>query len=147
MLETDAEDGLSFDWPHTADVPYAVLAAKVKEFCQELNKREAEMREHNLQAALTIWPTLRAALREKGKTISLNGYAEPVLPQWASDPVVPIGNTCFNKPKTKAAAWEEARKNGDGGWATLGELWLWLVDAGPIMERAMRKYGYLMPKA
>ena len=130
-------------WPETKKVPNDGLAQKILEFCQELNRRKGESRDRSLAAAEAIWPILKAALREKGRKIGLNGLAEPILPHWAQEPVVAIAGYYGNKPKTKAGVMEIALSVGDGSWATIGDLWLWVGGGGPIVDRTLQKYGFL----
>lgn len=132
------------EWPRTVDVDYQTLSAKIAEFCEELNRRELEMRCYQLERAVGLWPALWQALQQKGKLLTFPGK-EPVMPDWSEEPVVAL-KKCYRKPRTRAEAWEIVSRHGDGGWAKISELWLWLVDAGPIMERGMAAYGYLMPR-
>ena len=44
--------------------------------------------------------------------------------------------------RTKTEAMNIALTTGDGGWATIGELWLWVGGGGPIVERTLEKYGF-----
>jgi len=131
-------------WPETKDVPVEILAEKVSEFCQELNKRTADARTRSLEAAKIIWPQLKAALAEKGRELSsVSFHGGPGMPEWANQPVAATNGFVGNKPRSKREAMEIALKFGDGGWATMGELWLWVGGGGPIVERTLYKYGYL----
>ena len=136
-------DKTQVQWPKTEDVPYETLTQKVVEFCGELNRREHENRERSLVAAMEIWPSLKQALRAKGRVIGLNGLAEPRLPEWSDQPVVALHGYYGKKPQTKRQAMKIALTVGDGSWATIGELWLWVGDGGPIVERTLAQYGFL----
>ncbi len=129
-------------WPETKDLLYQTLANKVVEFCQELNKREKEKREHPLAAAQEIWPQLRTALSAVGRKVGLNNLAKPVMPEWTKEPVVPLKGYYDSKPKTKSEVMKIALSTGDGGWATIGDLWLWVGGGGPIVQRTLEKFGF-----
>jgi len=129
-------------WPDISQCPYDMIAGKITEMCKELRGRDLSVREDALSAAKVIWPTLQSALRSKGKVVGLNDFAEPVMPEWATEPIVCLG-TIPVKVKNKTHAMNVAKSTGHGGWATIGELWLWVADGGPIIEKTMRHYGYL----
>ena len=129
-------------WPETKDLLYETLTHKVVEFCQELNKREKEKKEYPLAAAQKIWSELRTALSVAGRKVGLNDLAEPVMPEWAKEPVVPIGEYYGPKPKTKSEALKIALSVGYSGWVTIGDLWLWVGGGGPIVEKTLEKFGF-----
>jgi len=133
-------------WPKTENLLYRTLADKIVELCQELNKREKEKKEHPLVAAQKIWPQLQAALSAAKREVGLNNLAEPVMPEWAKEPVVSTGGHYGPKPKTKSEALKIALSVGDGGWATIGDLWLWVGGGGPIVERTLEKFGFWRKK-
>lgn len=129
-----------FSWPETKDVPTIILAEKIAEFCTDLNNRQKEVRNMSLDAALVIWSQLSQALSQAGRQV---GLSKPVMPGWANQPVVALEGYTGNKPKSKRRVMEIALSVGDGEWATIGELWLWVFGAGPIVERTLYKFGYL----
>ena len=130
-----------YHWPDFTAITYEELSRKVGEIVKELADRPKLRREQALERALEIWPDLHEALRAKGKIVALNDMASPRFIVGRDEPVVALQN-CYDKPRLKRDAWEVARTQGDGSWATMGELWLWLHDTGSIMDRAMEKFGY-----
>jgi hypothetical protein len=139
---TDGGNQKPLVFPKTEDVSYKLLAEKVAEFCQELNAREQCSRKRSLEAAIAIWPTLRKALTEAGREVGLNNLADPVMPEWADEPVVALAHPYGKKPRTKAAAMKIALTTGDGSWVTIGKLWLWVGGGGPIVERTLEMFGF-----
>ncbi len=131
---------------HTGNLKQAtteVLMKLVHGSIKELQRRWEESQENTLAAAKAIWPDLRKALGQKARRIGRNGFAEPLVTEWANQPVVPTEGWSGRKPKTRAKALEIALKFGDGHWATIGELWLWVEGGGPIVTRTLQKFGYL----
>jgi hypothetical protein len=129
------------EWPDFSSIETEELAKIELEICQELASRKNSSREMALEAAKRIWPDLRKALIASGKEIGLNGGAEPILPDWAKEPVVALSGVYKRDAKSKKEALEIAQKKGDH-WATIGELWLWVGGGGPIVERTLKQLGY-----
>lgn len=129
-------------WPALDEISNKNLAEKIVEFSRELAKRWQESRNRSLEAALKIWPQLQEALALAGRKLSIPSQG-PVMPKWANEPVVGTKGFYGNKPKNKKEALEIALTYGDSsGWATIGELWLWVGGGGPIVERTLTKYGF-----
>lgn len=141
-MEENDDNETGIVWPVTDDVPTAELAIKTVEFISALNNRSLEDHERSLEAALAVWPTLKQAMNATGREISLSGGAKPILPDWANQPVVAVGNRMPTRAKTKAEAMEFALKHGHNQWATIGECWLWVAGGGPIVEKSLQSQGY-----
>lgn len=144
MCEDNEKIEQEISWPKTKDLPYEILAHKVVEFCRELSRREKEKRGHPLVAAKRIWPQLREALSAAKREVGLNNLAEPVMPEWAEEPVVALSGGYYDETehKTKSEILEIALSVGDGSWATIGDLWLWVGGGGPIVEKTLEKFGF-----
>lgn len=112
----------------------------------ELNARVRQSRERSLSAAQASWPELERALKAAGCLIGHivpQGHSgRPWLPEWSTEPGCYLADGPWEKPKRKAEAIAYARKYGDGGFASVSELWLWAHGGGPIIERAMREMGF-----
>ena len=143
ILDQVREAG-AVDWRRVAaDLPDDVLATVAQHFCTEIARRPVAERDRSLAIAKQLWPDLAATLRACGKQIGLNGCAAPVLPSWASQPVVAMAHYSGNKPRTRVQAEEIAHRYGRGGFATLPDLWMFCHDAGPFYEEGLAQYGYL----
>jgi len=121
----------------------AVLTQLLSGSIHERHRRWEESNAKSLEAALAVWPDLRRALQEKGRRLGLNGFAEPKMPGWSDQPVVPVEGWNGRKPRTRAKAMDIALSLGDGSWATIGELWLWVGGGGPIVTRTLQKFNLL----
>ena len=124
------------------------LATIAMSAASEIHRRDLELRETDLEAARKLMPTVIEMFRAAGLDISRFVLGDPprhpVIPDWADEPVFagvdrPYGG---NKPTTKRKALAIARKYGDGGWMTIGEAMLFALGTGPVIERAMHKFGY-----
>jgi hypothetical protein len=90
---------------HTGNLKQAtteVLMKLVHGSIKELQRRWEESQENTLAAAKAIWPDLRKALGQKARRIGRNGFAEPLVTEWANQPVVPTEGWSGRKPKTRA---------------------------------------------
>lgn len=112
---------------------------------EELKRREHDLRAMNLESANQMFPELRKAFEAAGLDMSTidcgRGF---IMPPWADTPVIVGVNTGYhgNRPKTKAGALRIARRFGDGKWMTAGEAWMFAAGYGPVIERAMHKFGF-----
>ena len=132
-------------WPDLSAVETEELASVVLEICKELSSRKIVPKQMALEAANKIWPTLHKALRESGKEVGLSDNAEPRLVEFAEEPMVALSEYYGNKPRNKREAMIIAQHKGTG-WATIGDLWLWVGGGGPIVEKMLKELGY-GPKA
>ncbi len=128
------------NWPKLDEISTEELATKVVKFSEEIARRWMESKERILKAAVTIWPELKKALALAGKEID-NFHKEPIMPEWAEEPVISTKGI-YKKPRNKKEAMVFALTYGDGHWATIGELYLWLGGGGPIVDRAMTRFGF-----
>ena len=131
------------NWPLLGSVTSDELANKVAQMCIELNRRQEDARARSLEAAQKIWPSLKRALRENGRILGLNNSSEPIMPEWSEEPVVGTAGNLGGKARNKREAMGIALTVGDGGWATIGELWLWVGGGGPLVDRTLQKLGFL----
>jgi len=127
------------------DLEDAVLAEIAMHCVAEIHRREQERRDTSLEQARAQFPALLAAWRAAGLGMSLISVREgPVQPEWAAVPVIAGVNESYHrsKPRTKKDALVLARQYGDGGWMTMGEAWMFASGYGPVVDRAMYKWGY-----